>query len=448
MVNLNPDASSSYRDLASRSVSVYGDHAVVPASERASVVISPNSHTATETVSILARQLSEAAIHAENRVVQQDPKLLEPITGGHYIAGKAQHDAETPVADDPVLRARARQATGFVNGSDVNPFKDLARDQLSLIAHDDGGIFTINERRAAWLQMQSAVSPTVASSTPGPGRELMVARLFGSHEPPVALPPATYENAGQSVFEFLHRDDRALISDMYAYLQEEGADLGYVDQLAHSLGSYRRATDGRQQLSSNNGYDAQGYRVTFNFKQEDAETASRILNGTAITSTRLDQGYLRHILNPDYRALSNIGGLPFLEKMVNRFSDEGGMQTALGDEFTTFKATPVEDNIVVTTHESMRLAPSEALAGRLNGVWTLFEKGKAAGYTIDQATGLLIKPVEPSDLAGPQRSEPGLATGATRDRTLLEALSGNRETPTKRWFWAGNVFNLIKSLKP
>lgn len=448
MVNLNPDASSSYRHLTSTSVSAANDYAAMPAHERASVRVSTNSHPATETVSTLARQLSDAATHAENRIVQRGSNLVDPITDGNYFANKVRHDAQTPDTDDPDLLARARQATGFVNGTDINPFKDLARDHLSLIAHDDGGTFTMNERRAAWLQMQSAVSPAAPSSRSVAGRDLMIARLFGSHEPPVALPPATYENAGQNVFEFLRHDDRALIADMFAYAQEEGASLGYVDQLAHSLGSYRRASDGRQQLSSNNGYDAQGYRVTFNFKQEDAATASRILNGTAITSTRLDQGYLRHILNPDYGALSNIGGLPFLEKMVNRFSDEGGKQAGLGDEFTTFKVIPVEDNIIVTTDESIRRPPSEALADNVNGVWTLTEKGKAAGYTIDPATGSLIKPVEPSDVPGPQRSEPGLVSGLARERTLLDALSDNRERPSARWVWTRQLFNLIKQYKP
>lgn len=450
MVNFNPYTSLSYGHLEGRSVSATGVSPVLSDVENTPVVASTTSRSAAETVSTLARQLSDAAMRAESRVVQQGSNLLDSITGENYIASKAQHDAEAPVTDDPGLLARARQATGFLNGTDVNPFKDLAREQLSLIAHDDGGTFTINERRAAWVQMQPAVSPTAAGSrpVPGNGRDLMIARLFGHDEPPVAQPPATYENAGRNIYEFLTREDRGLISDMFAYAQEQGADPAYVEQLARSLGSYRRSSDGRQQLSSNNGYDAQRYRVTFNFKQEDAATASRILSGTAINSTRLDQGYLRHILNPDYGALSNIGGIPFLEKMVNRFSDEGVKQTVLGDEFTTFKVVPIEDNIVITTDKSIRLPPSESLAENIDGVWTLTEKGQAAGYTIDQATGVLNKPVGQSDIPGSKHSDLGLPTGAAREGTILNALSHIHERPSSRWVWPSHLFDLIKNFKP
>jgi hypothetical protein len=50
------------------------------------------------------------------------------------------------------LLARAKQATEFVNGRGQNPFAGLSRDQLSLIMYDKGDAFTVNERRAAWLE--------------------------------------------------------------------------------------------------------------------------------------------------------------------------------------------------------------------------------------------------------------------------------------------------------
>ncbi|MDP0971836.1 hypothetical protein Q6294_33410, partial [Klebsiella pneumoniae] len=78
----------------------------------------------------------------------------------------------------------------------------------------------------------------------------------------VALAPATFYNITQNRNEFLSSDDRALIADMYAYAQAEGADLHYVDQLVMSLSTFRYYSDGRQ-LSGNNGYNAQGYRVTY-----------------------------------------------------------------------------------------------------------------------------------------------------------------------------------------
>ncbi|WP_247538398.1 hypothetical protein [Ralstonia pseudosolanacearum] len=111
-------------------------------------------------VSALAQQLSEAAARAQTRdaslsrkdLGQKATALLSQITGDNYFANKAKNDAEVPGTSDPALLARARQATAFVNGQGSNPFKGLSRDQLDLIAYDDSGTFTVNERRAAWSE--------------------------------------------------------------------------------------------------------------------------------------------------------------------------------------------------------------------------------------------------------------------------------------------------------
>jgi len=115
-----------------------------------------------------------------------------------------------------------------------------------------------------------------------------------------------------------------LISDMYAYAAAEGADLRFVDHVAIALGTYRHYSDGLQFGGSNVRYDGEGYQVTFDFKPEDAAIASSVLEGSAINSPRIDQGFLRHILDPAQGAFTNIGGIPFLEKMVKKFSNEGG----------------------------------------------------------------------------------------------------------------------------
>ena len=115
------------------------------------------------TVSNLAFQLSEAASRAEardsafshNELGQKAVSLLNQITGDNYLPNKAQHDAEKPNTDDPARSARAKQATDFTNGSASNPFKGMSSDQLALIAYDDSGSFTVNERRAAWVESRS-----------------------------------------------------------------------------------------------------------------------------------------------------------------------------------------------------------------------------------------------------------------------------------------------------
>lgn len=405
--------------------------------------IASTSSEATDTnLSTLARQLSDAA----TRAGKQSTDPLKAVTGDKFLANKAQQDAERPATDNPELLARARQATRFVSGTDTNPFKGLASDQLSLIARDEGGPFTVNERRAAWEELQSVEAQVAANPKPTAvsGREIMISRLFGNSEPPVAVVPATSQNITQNRHEFLNADDRALISDMYTYAHAQGADLYYVDALAMSLSTYRYYSDGRDLRGGNDGYDLQGYRVTFDFKQEDAAIASRILSGPAINSTRIDQGFLRHILNPDYGAFSNVGGIPFLERMVNKFSNLEADQLPLGSEFATFKKIKIEDHIVRTTHKHIKLAPSKPLTELVNGVWTLTEEGKTAGYKLDKTTGLLIKPAVPPDA----RSTLSDMIRKAPKPYLLDALSGTDEPFTTRRIWPGHLFKLMKNYKP
>jgi len=112
------------------------------------------------TVSTLAQQLAEAALRAEVRNKEmtraelgaRGTAIVDQIVGDSYYANKTKHDAEVPNTNDPQLLARARQATDFINGKAraSNPFKGMPRDQLALIAYDESGTFTVNERRAAW----------------------------------------------------------------------------------------------------------------------------------------------------------------------------------------------------------------------------------------------------------------------------------------------------------
>ncbi|MEQ9947244.1 hypothetical protein [Pectobacterium aroidearum] len=111
-------------------------------------------------VSSLARQLSEAATRATARETSTDrdglaamaKSITEKLIGMSYAINKKDHDAEVPKTDDPELLARARQATDFLNDKGANPFKGLSREQLALITYDESGAFTVNERRAAWVE--------------------------------------------------------------------------------------------------------------------------------------------------------------------------------------------------------------------------------------------------------------------------------------------------------
>lgn len=444
MINVSADASASNRRVVSSSVNAVVATAL-PDDGKADVLIATDDDGAAN-VSILAHQLSDAATRAEARGGVKNADMLGPITGDSYFANKAQHDAQIPNARTPELLARARQATDFVNGSDSNPFKGLSRDQLELIANDEGGPFTINERRAAWKTLLPMISPTVSSAISAPinGRDIMISRLFGGREPPVALPPATSYNTTQSASEFLNHDDRALISDLYAYAQTEGADLRYVDRLVRALGTYRNYSDGRQLANSNIAqYDADRYKLSFDFKPEDAAIASRILNGSAISSTRLDQGFLRYILDPGHGCSMNVGGIPFLERLVNKFSDEGADQTPLGSEFGTFNGLAIEDHIVRTVHKDIRLAPDRSITTCTDGVWALTELGKAEGYRLDTTNGRLSKPTALPDNPAQQP-----LAEETPTRTLMESLSDTPDPPATRWVWPAHLFMMLKNFKP
>ncbi|MGY4638865.1 hypothetical protein [Pseudomonas sp. TE24901] len=447
MNTISPYTTSPHSRVASHPVDEITPPVALPEAGEADSSTSNNGAT---TVSLLAGQLSAAAVRAEMRGGHTGADLLAPITDAKYFAHKAQHDAQIPTTDNPEHLARARQATAFLNGTDSNPFKGLARDQLSLIAHDDGGSFTINERRAAWQTLQSAEAPV--SSSPEPefanGRKIMISRLFGGREPPVALPPATAYNERQNRCEFLTLEDRAVIADMYGYAQAEGVDLHFVDRLITSYSTYRYYTDGSQMLGGNSGYDLDGHPVRYDFKPDDAATAAGILNGSAINSTRIDPGFLRYILNPDHGAFSNVGGIPFLERMVNKFSDEGADQPPLGSEFAVLNPIVIADHIVKTTNMSITLPPFNPVLVKTDDDWTVTEEGKAAGYVLDPATGRPYKREAPSTRQNEQYLISDTLSSQAPHRTLLDALAEPSDLPTPRWSLTGQLFTLLKNLKP
>lgn len=142
-------SSSSNRAIKSSTASAALPSPIFSRETEAGAVSTMRAEVTHSTVSNLALQLSEAAVRAEHRAGQKNADPPHSLINDNYLANKVQHDAERPSTENPELLARARKATGFVNGADSNPFKGLARDQLNLIVYDDGDSFTINERRAA-----------------------------------------------------------------------------------------------------------------------------------------------------------------------------------------------------------------------------------------------------------------------------------------------------------
>lgn len=171
------------------------------------------------------------------------------------------------------------------------------------------------------------------------GRGLMMSRLFSGH----AVEPATvqYDPELTALFPtlFLLPEDRDLLSAVYEFVNEEGADLGYVDDLAWSIAHYRRTDNGREiiPLRPLNRFDSQGHEVSYSFNEESARTARRILDGSAVSSTTVDRGFLRFALDVAYSPMSSLN-FCFLEQIVNKFSENGNVVADFGRQFHHFSS--------------------------------------------------------------------------------------------------------------
>lgn len=353
-----------------------------------------------ESLSATALQMSKASTRAAVRgtalSLDERAALLEQFTGERYQANKTRHDAEQPAIQDICLLARARQATDFSNGLDSNPFKAMPVDQLALIAFDANSTFTVNERRAAWQEFQIANTPYRTSLTDGINREgydLLVSRLFYAQEGPVRDKADGYllENISNPDADFLTSQDRSLISHVYAYAQEQGANLKYVDDLARDIADYRRHENGSTLRNMNDGhrYDGEGRQLSVNFAAPYAATAQRVLSGTAINSTLLDKGFVRFNLDPGFRPYSYSADPGFLEAMVIKFSADAGEDYALDSRFQTYTRDPKIKDKIVHASETIRLPPrEEPVLINKQGVWTITATGKAAGYVMNPVTGI------------------------------------------------------------
>ncbi|WP_044312673.1 hypothetical protein ACTACH_02055 [Pseudomonas syringae] len=155
------DSNSISSFLASNTIKTIAKGASVVASiADAKELLSATKNADSATLSTLALQLNDSAARAEARDSRLDPKqlaslaadVIEKLTGSSYYGSKAVHDAEVPDTQDPELLERARQATQFTNGSGTNPFVGMSPGKLSLIMYDEGGGYTLNERKAAYSE--------------------------------------------------------------------------------------------------------------------------------------------------------------------------------------------------------------------------------------------------------------------------------------------------------
>lgn len=301
---------------------------------------------------------------------------------------------------------RASQPT--VGTGEAQPVEAIPAPTASAtLTYVQGGTVKVYEAIARLSQPERTVKNGEAS---GVGRQLLVSRLYGGREPAVfdGAKGMSLENIARSNYVYLTKPDRELLSEVYAYAQANDMDLTHIDWIASDIGNYRRHDDGRTKNSFNSGghFDLQGRQLSVDFNPKDAATAARLLNGSAMTSTRFDQGFLRYILDPGFGALGHAGQFDVLEHVVNRFSAQAADTAPPGNRFATCIAPAMGDNWVITTSNEVT-APS--LKSRESGE---------------------------SDLTGPKEkshlSEGVYATGSSRSLFLRMRLADGVEI-LRRW---------------
>ncbi|KKO62660.1 hypothetical protein VM94_03658 [Janthinobacterium sp. KBS0711] len=111
-------------------------------------------------ISTLAVRLSKAAsastanmqgldrLSVVARINKNTDTILYKLDDEHKAAAAKQ----VPVPNDAASAQSAAAATAFVDRKAPNPFAGLSREQLSTISQDESGTFTVNERRAAFMQ--------------------------------------------------------------------------------------------------------------------------------------------------------------------------------------------------------------------------------------------------------------------------------------------------------
>lgn len=231
------------------------------------------------------------------------------------------------------------------------------------------------------------------------GYQTLVSRLYGKFEHPLIEPGQRRSevNMWRGIYDFLTREDRTLVGEMYEYSQRQGVDLKFVDDLAYELADYRRLDNGQVLINQNHSkkFDRDGYRISFSHSKENALTIKNILNSTHFKSTRLDKGFLQFAFDPGFHPYSNGSDLQFMAQMIKHFSAQGTEHDQLDRRFEKYDRDPrIKDKIVHRSSTVQRPPLPEPDYTHKNGVWTITPKGKAAGYVMDPLTGtpMLAKP--------------------------------------------------------
>ncbi|MEE4340566.1 hypothetical protein V2J66_02990 [Pseudomonas alliivorans] len=246
------------------------------------------------------------------------------------------------------------------------------------------------------------------------GEALLRQRLFHITDPNRAVPVLGKADCGalHSGVEFLTRDDRQLLGDVYEWAQEQGADLKYVDDLGLRLASYREADNGRMMVRENTGrsYDGEGHKLYLSFTDKDAASAKRILEGDALKTTRLDHGFVRFITDKDYGSI-NHNDFDFMEQVINRFSNGKDESQPLTPRFAKYEY--LKNNFVRTLSKEKYVDGKESV-----------QEDQGTQSTAKKTTK--PKPVTVESLRDDRRAALFKMMNVTSFKSLFALLFGNR----------------------
>ncbi|MFJ5335001.1 hypothetical protein ACIPTZ_08670 [Pectobacterium sp. CHL-2024] len=231
-------------------------------------------------------------------------------------------------------------------------------------------------------QMESTQSQ--ASSNSGQiiisGKAIMLSRLFGnSNSEPSVQTQLTQTTMSLPSTHFLTRSDRDMLSELYSEAQQQGVDLNYVDDLANDLGSYRMFGGVMGNVNDGGMYDVNGHAQRFNFTDSDDATATRILTGQGISSTGLDQGFLRYQLDPGF-SFNHRTNFAFLEQVINKFGSEAvEAGQSIEATFSTYTHQG-KDNFIIETSNEAVLSVEEPDVRSIDGVFIITDTGRKNGF--------------------------------------------------------------------
>ncbi|KZN33542.1 hypothetical protein N480_23760 [Pseudoalteromonas luteoviolacea S2607] len=214
---------------------------------------------------------------------------------------------------------------------------------------------------------------------------MMVKDIFAGDEPNVlsGVDGMSLSNISKSPFEFLTQEDRLLLADMYEYADQNDIDFKYIQRLASDLGDYRKHNDGKLVSNFNSGhFDEHGHQLSVGFTEKDQATIDSLRSGSALASSRLDQGFVSFLTDPGLGALSHVGSYQFLQHMVEVTA---GSQTSVSaGNFEVFKdfSSTVERYVMSTSEEAITRPEPDVVCK--NGHCEVTEKGRQNGVTLAQ----------------------------------------------------------------